>query len=158
MTKKTNTVDDAIKAEEAASAASTVTTKVAEGTREFVRRYAATAKERSDDLYENTNKFNSGLESAMTRVASGYVSILGGFAAATHDNVNLALTTVEKLANAKSVSEAVRIQSDYVRENTTANIARVREATEVVREVAGDSASMVRENVSKVWPYGQKAA
>ena len=94
----------------------------------------------------------------MTRMAGGYVSILGGIAAATHENVTHALTTVEKLANAKSVSEAVRIQSDYVRDNTSANMARVRDAAEIVREVASDSANMMRENVSKVWPYGKKAA
>lgn len=158
MTKNAKKVDDTIKVEDVTSAASTVTSKVTEGTREFVRRSAATAKERSDDLYENSTKFNSGLESALTRMAGGYVSILSGLASATHDNVNHALTTVEKLANAESVSEAVRIQSDYVRDNASANMARVRDAADIVREVAGDSANMVRENVSKVWPYGKKAA
>ena len=158
MTNKTKQKDETVIIEEMADVASTATTKVAEGAREFVRRSAVGAKERADDLYENSEKFNSGLENALTRVAGGYVSILGGIAAATHDNVNHALTTVEKLANAESVSEAVRIQSDYVRENTSANLARVRDAAETIREVAGDSAGMVRENVSKIWPYGKKAA
>ncbi|MFD0917120.1 phasin family protein [Pseudahrensia aquimaris] len=158
MTKTTKKTEEAVKIEDAASAASKVTTKVAEGTREFVRRSAATAKERTDDFYETTNKFNSGLESALTRVAGGYVSILGGIAAATHENVTHALTTVEKLANAESVSEAVRIQSDYVRESTSANIGRARDAAEIVRDMAGESVNMVRENAMKAWPYGQKAA
>ncbi|MEL6503813.1 MAG: phasin family protein [Pseudomonadota bacterium] len=166
MTKKTeNTAkkDDTIKAEGVTAnnvqeAASKVGTRVAEGTREFVRRTAATAKERSDDLYENTEKFNSGLEQALTRVAGGYVSILGGMARASHENMTRALTTVEKLANAQSVSEAVRIQSDYVRENTTANINMVRDAAETVRDVTTDGYEMVRENAMKAWPYGKKAA
>lgn len=160
MTKKTDTVkkDETIKAEDVTNAAAKAGTRVAEGTREFVRRTAATAKERTDDLYENTEKFNSGLETALTRVAGGYVSILGGMARASHENVTRALTTVEKLANAKSVSEAVRIQSDYVRENTTANIAMVRDAAETVRDVATDGYEMVRENVSSAMPYGKKAA
>ncbi|MEM9732349.1 MAG: phasin family protein [Pseudomonadota bacterium] len=167
MTKKTEAAakteapvkkDETIKAEDVTSAASKMGTRVAEGTREFVRRTAATAKERSDDIYENTEKFNSGLETALTRVAGGYVSILGGMARASHENVTRALTTVEKLANAESISEAVRIQSDYVRENTTANMAMVRDAAETVRDVTTDGFEMARENVMKAWPYGNKAA
>lgn len=158
MTKKTEVKDETIKAEAVKGPAAAATTRVTEGAREFVRRSAASAKERSDDLYENSAKFNSGLESALKRAAGGYVSILGGFAAATHENVNRALNTVEKLANAQSVSEAVRIQSDYVRENTTANVALVRDAAETVREVTTENYNAARENVMKMWPYGQKAA
>lgn len=158
MTKKTAQTEAPITTEEVASTASKVSSKVADGTREFVRRSAASAKERSDTLYDGSKKFNSGLESALTRVAGGYVSVLGGIAAASHDNVNHALSTVEKLANAQSVSEAVRIQSDYVRESASTNLDRVRQAAETVREVAGDSAGMVRENLTKMWPYGKKAA
>ena len=155
MTKK---IDETIKVETPASTVSKTTGKVVEGTREFVRRSAATAKERSDDMLETSTKINSGLESALTRAAKGYVSFLGGIAAASHDNFNRALTTVEKLANANSVSDAVRIQADYVRENTTANLALVREAADTVRETATEGYSMVRDNVVSAWPYGKKAA
>ena len=150
--------DDTIKAEDVTSAASRATTKVAEGTREFVRRSAATAKERSDNLYEGSEKLNNNLEGALKRMASGYVSMLGSVAELTHGNVNRALTTVEKLANAKSVSEAVRIQSDYVRDNTSANVNYVRDAAETVRDVASDSFTAARESAMNVWPYGKKAA
>lgn len=153
MTTKTAKKDDTIIADEATK----VTTKVAESAREIVRRSAATAKERSDDAFEGASKFNSGLESTMNRVVGGYVTVLGGIATATHDNVNRALTTVEKLANAKSMTEAVRIQSDYVRENTTANIENIRVAANVAREAMMDGASVVRENVTKAWPYGKAA-
>ena len=153
MATKTTKKDETIVAEEA----SKVTAKVAESAREIVRRSAATAKERSDDAFDTATKFNTGLESAMNRVVGGYVTILGGIATATHDNVNRALTTVEKLANAKSMTEAVRIQSDYVRENTTANIENIRVAANVTRDVMMDGAAAVRENVSKAWPYGKAA-
>ena len=153
MATKTTKKDETIIADEATK----VTTKVAESAREIVRRSAATAKERSDDAFEGATKFNSGLENAMNRVVGGYVTILGGIATATHDNVNRALTTVEKLANAKSMTEAVRIQSDYVRENTTANIENVRVAANVTRDVMMDGAAAVRENVTKAWPYSKAA-
>ncbi|MGI9354270.1 MAG: phasin family protein [Rhizobiaceae bacterium] len=153
MATKTTKKDKTIIADEATK----VTTKVAESAREIVRRSAATAKERSDDAFEGATKFNSGLENAMNRAVGGYVTILGGIATATHDNVNRVLTTVEKLANAKSMTEAVRIQSDYVRENTTANIENVRVAANVTRDVMMDGAAAVRENVTKAWPYGKAA-
>ncbi len=153
MATKTAKQDKTIIADEATK----VTTKVAESAREIMRRTAATAKERSDDAYDSATKFNSGLESAMNRVVGGYVTILGGIASATHDNVNRALNTVEKLANAKTMTEAVKIQSDYVRENTTANIENVRVAANVTRDVMMDGATAVRENVSKAWPYGKAA-
>ncbi len=145
-------------ATDARSVASNAAGKVAEGTREFVRRSAATAKDRSDAIYEGTETVNDTLENAMTKVVGGYVSVLGGMARVAHANVNRALTTVEKLANAKSVSEAVRIQSDYVRENTTANFAEVRNAAGTTREVLGDGIEAAREQASKMWPYGKKAA
>nr|WHW29410.1 putative phasin family protein [uncultured bacterium] len=152
--------DETVKAaaETMAEAGTKATTKVVNGAREFVRRSASSAKERSDDMLETTEKFNSGLESVLTRAAGGYVSLLGGIASATHDNFNRALTTMEKLAGATSVSEAVRIQADYVRDNTTANLTLVREAADNVREVSTEGYDAVRKNVSKVWPYGKKAA
>ena len=145
-------------ATDARTVASNAADKVAEGTREFVRRSAATAKDRSDALYEGSETVNDTLENAMTKVVGGYVSVLGGMARVAHANVNRALTTVEKLANAKSVSEAVRIQADYLRENTSANIAEVRNAAGTTREVLGDGVEAAREQAAKIWPYGKKAA
>ncbi|MDD9908925.1 MAG: phasin family protein [Ahrensia sp.] len=158
MTKKTTTKAETVRDETIIAAeASKMTTKVAESAREIMRRSAATAKERSDSAYDGATQFNSNLESAMNRMVGGYVTVLGGIATATHENVNRALTTVEKLANAQSLTEAVKIQSDYVRENTTANIENIRVAANTTRDVMMDGAAAVRENVAKVWPYGKAA-
>ncbi len=132
--------------------------KMTDSAREFVKRSAATAKERSDNLYEGTKKYNSGLESVLTRAVTGYVGFLGNLAEAAHANVDHALTTAEKLAAAKSLSEAAQIQTDYVRENTAANVERVRNAVNATREAVTEGANNLRENAAKVWPYGQKAA
>ena len=147
-------VNDAVKVEEVIKG----TSKIADSAREFVKRSAATAKERSDYVYEGSEKFNSGLEKALNRVVSGYVGILGNVAEATHDNINHALTTAEKLAGAKSLSEAAQIQADYVRENTSANIERVRAAVNTTRDAVMEGGEAVRESVANVWPYGKKAA
>ena len=134
------------------------TSKIADSAREFVKRSAATAKERSDNLYDGSTKLNSGLEKVLTRAVTGYVGFLGKVAEATHSNVNHALNTAEKLAAAKSLSEAAQIQADFVRENTTANIDRVREAVNTSREVVMEGVEVVRDSAAKAWPYGKKAA
>ena len=149
---------ETIKTEDVKSAASTTVSRVAEGTREFVRRSAATAHERADDLYEGSEKLNDNLETALTKVAKGYVGMLSGMATIAHENVGRALTTVEKLAAAKSVSEAVRIQADYLRENTTANFAHLRDAANTTRDVLGNGMETVRDTAANAWPYGRKAA
>ena len=145
---------DAVKADEIINN----TSKIADSAREFVKRSAANAKERSDNMYEGSTKLNSGLEKVLNRAVSGYVGFLGNIAEATHANVNHALSTAEKLAAAKSLSEAAQIQADFVRENASANIERVRAAVNETRETVMEGAEVVRENASKIWPYGKKAA
>ena len=154
MTKTTKNIADAIKAEDVVSSSY----KIADSAREFVKRSAASAKESTEKAQESTEKFNAGLENTMKRAVGGYVSILGGIAEATFSNVDHALTTVEKLANAGSVTEAVKIQSDYVRESTNANIDRARHAANITRDVITENTSAARDQMMKVWPYGSKAA
>ena len=156
MTKETASkkIADAVKAEDIIEN----TSKISASAREFVKRSAASAKERSDNLYEGSTKLNSGLEKALTRAVTGYVGFLGNIAQATHANVNHALTTAEKIAAAKTLAEAAQIQADFVRENTSANIDRVREAVNTSRELVMEGVEVARENASKVWPYGKKAA
>lgn len=144
---------DAVKADVESGAA-----KIADSAREYVQRTAASSKERADNAYEGVSKFNNGLEKTMNRFVVGYVGILGEIAEAAHENTVRALTSVEKVAKAKSFSEAAQIQVDFVRENTTANYDRARNAFDATRDVVTEGASSIRESVSSVWPYGKKAA
>ena len=139
-------------------AAATAAGRVTEGAREFVRRTAATGQERTDAVYESVESYNDGLESAMKRVVDGYVSVLGFAAKAAHEDATRAFATMGKLAEAKSVTEAMRIQGDYIRQNTTAQVERVRDAGGAVRDVAMDGFQAARDNVTTMWPYGKKAA
>ena len=156
MAKKTakTKAADPIMAEEIA----VETSKIADSAREFVKRTAASAKERAENLHEGSNTINAGVEKNLNRMVSGYVSVLGGIADATFANVDHALSTVEKLAGAKSVSEALQIQSDYVRDSANSNMERARDAAETVREVVVENVSDFRNQAAKIWPYGTKAA
>lgn len=134
------------------------TAKITEGTREYVQRTAASVKERSDSAYEGVSKFNNGLEKTLSRAVVGYVGILGEIAEAAHANVNHALATVEKVSQAKTLSEAAQIQVDFVRENTTANYDRARTAFDATRDVVTEGYKSIREGAADMMPAAKKAA
>ncbi len=132
--------------------------KIADGAREFVTRTAASAKERTESAYEGAQKFNSGLEKTMSRLVTGYVGILSEIADASRANTLHTLAMIEKLAQAKTVTEAGQIQVDYVREYATANYDRARNAFAQTREVVTEGAEAIRESVADVLPMTKKAA
>ena len=133
-------------------------TAFASSARDFVKRSAETANERTASAYESTNKFNSGLETTLTRMAGGYVSVLSGMADMAYRNVNHSIETAAKLADAQSFSEATQIQADFVRESTQANVDQMRTAFEGARDMLSEAGENLREEVSKVWTTNQKAA
>ena len=145
-------------AAEAVADAESRVNKITDGARDYVARTAAAAKDRSDSAFENVTEYNKSVESTLNRVARGYVSILDGFARVSHDNVKHALTTVEKLAAAKSLTETAQIQVDFVRDSAAANYDEVRGAYDVARETVMDGAEAARTRAAGMWPFAKKAA
>ena len=153
-TKTTAKTEKAVK-----ESATEVTSKLTEGAREFVKRSTETVQERAENLHENGKSYNAQMEDTLKRAASGYANILGSLADAAFANLNHTLTAVEKLADAKSASEAMQIQADYVREHSAKNMEHARSAYDYVRDVASEGASNLREGYSKMLPTaGKKAA
>ena len=155
MTEKTTKAKAAPKA--AAANDETFTDRLSEGAREMVKRSTATAKERTENAYTSTKKYNADLENVLVRAAHGYANILGNIAEAAYVNVNRGITAAEKLAEAKSVSEAMQIQSDYVREQSQCSLDNARSAMEYVRDVMTENGEALRDSASKMW-QGDKAA
>ena len=146
------------KAEAVKEADANAVSKIADQARDYVARTAASAKDRTDSAYENVGEFNKGVETTMNRVARGYVSILDGLARASHENVKHALTTVEKVAQAKTFAEAAQIQVDFVRESAAANYDTARAAFDEAREVVTENAEAARARASEMFSFGKKAA
>ena len=139
--------------------ATAMTSKVTDGAREFVKRTTETVQERAENAYASSKTYNSQMEDTLKRAASGYANILDSMASAALSNLNHTLSAVEKLAEAKSISDAMEIQSTYVREHTAKNMEHARSAYDYVRDVASENATSLREGYSKVWPTnGKKAA
>lgn len=126
--------------------------------RDFVKRNASTAKERVETVHGGAAKLTEGAEKFATSFVAGYATFTRGLLDATLANVQHALSTVEKVAGAQSLNEAVQIQADFVRENASANMDRVRGATEAARTAAVDGARTVQAELSNIYSMDKKAA
>lgn len=126
--------------------------------REFVQRATSTAQERAESVHEGATNVATSAEKLATSFVGGYANFTRGLIDATFANLRHSLATVEKVAAAKSVSEAVQIQADFVRENATANYERLRGAAETARTVVADGVEQVRGEFAKVMPGTRQAA
>lgn len=126
--------------------------------RDFVTKNAATAKDRAESVHAGAIKFATGAENLAVSFVGGYANFVRGLFDATLANVEHTLDTVEKVAGAKSLSEAAQIQVDAVRESANANMERVRAAADTARTAVTDGAKEVQAQFSKFYGAEKKAA
>lgn len=124
--------------------------------REFVKRSTATAQERVESAHAGAANAATRAEKFATSLVGNYAGFARGLIDASLSNAQHAFSTVEKLAAAKSLNEAVQIQSDYVRESARVNFDRAKTAAEVARTYVMDSAKQVQQDLTAMYP--KKAA
>lgn len=124
--------------------------------RDFVKRTAASAKERAESTHSGAANVTESMEKFATSMAGAYAKLTRGLLDMTLANVQHSLSTVEKLAGAKSVNEAVQLQADFIRDNAQANFDRVRDAAENARTTLTSGVQTVQAEISRL--YGAKAA
>lgn len=158
MTKKTETTAKTQKAAAKVEAETNkIVDRVTDGAREMVMRTTSTAKERTDGIFETSQEYNKTLENTLVRAAHGYANILGSIAEAAYVNVNRGITAAEKLAEAKSLKEAMDVQTTYVREQSTCSMNNARSAFDYVRSVVVENGEAVRDTTSKMWKTDKAA-
>lgn len=163
MTAKTNAKTNTAAAgyfEQVRDAFENVTSKfeIPTTARDFVARTASSAAERAEQAHATAGKLTDGAEKVAASFVGGYANFTRNLLDMTLANVQHTLATVEKVAGAKSLSEAVQLQADYVRDSTRANYERVRDAAESVRAVVADGAKTVQTEIGKIYDFGRKAA
>ncbi len=127
------------------------TLEVPEATRDFVKRAAGTAKEKAADLHAGSEKLTATLEEAVASSVSEAARISRNIQQAIHHDAQAFFTGIDKLASAKSINEAVQIQSDLVRSHGEVLVARAKSATEYFSRLAADSAKSAQDNLSKTF-------
>lgn len=125
--------------------------EVPEAAREFVKRSANSAKERAADVYAGSEHVTAAIETAVTDSVSEAAKISRNIQEALYQDAEAFFTGIDKLASAKSINEAVQIQSDLARARGEALISRAKSTTEYFGKLVANGAKTAQENFAKVY-------
>ena len=154
MTTETNTLFDSVK-----DAFAPVTdafknfqnVEVPESAREFVKRQASTAKERAAEAYAGSEKVTAAIETAVADSVSEAAKVSRNIQQALYQDAEAFFAGIDKLASAKSLNEAVQIQSDLARARGEVFISRAKSTTEYLGKLVANGAKTAQENFAKVY-------
>lgn len=153
---KTNNVSDTFASIQNAFDNIPARLEVPAAARDFVKRTAASARERAENVHSGAASATDGIEKFATSIVGGYADLTRGLLDMTLANVQQSLSAVEKLAGAKSMSEATQLQVDFIRDNAQANLDRVRNTAETARNSLSEGAQALQAEILKL--YGARTA
>ncbi len=125
--------------------------EVPEAAREFVKKTAGTAKDRAADLYAGSEKATAVIETAVANSVSEAAKISRNIQQALYQDAEAFFAGIDKLASAKSLNEAVQIQSDMVRARGEVLVSRAKSTTEYLGKLVADGAKTAQDNFTKVY-------
>lgn len=125
--------------------------EVPEAAREFVKKQAETAKERAADFYAGSEKASEVIETAVTGSVSEVAKIGRNIQQAIFQDAEAFFAGVDKLASAKSINEAVQIQSDLLRAHGETLVSRAKASSEYLGKLVTEGAKSAQDNFTKVY-------
>jgi phasin len=132
--------------------------EVPEAARDFVRRSAETAKERTVELQTGAEKVTGVIETAVSGSISEAIKVTRSIQQALFDDAHAFFAGLDKLAAAKSIPEAVQIQSDLLRSQGETAVARAKSASEYVGKLVTEGAKSAQDNFAQVVAATRKVA
>src|SRR5438094_9959540 len=154
MTTETNSVLNTVK--EAFAPVTEAFTKlqnmeVPEAARDFVKKQAETAKVRAADVYAGSEKVTAAIETAVADGVTEAAKISRNIQQALYQDAEAFFAGIDKLASAKSLNEAVQIQSDMARARGEVLISRAKSTSEYLGQRVANGAKPAQEHFSKVY-------
>src|SRR5437870_13205493 len=125
--------------------------EVPEAARDFVKRTASTAKERAADLHAGSEKVTAAIETAVAGSVSEVAKISRNIQQALYQDAEAFFAGIDKLASAKSLNEAVQIQSDMVRARGELFVSRAKASAEYLGKLVVDNAKTAEDYFAKVY-------
>ena len=125
--------------------------EVPEAAREFVKKQAETAKVRAADIHAGSEKVTAAIETAVAGSVTEVAKISRNIQDALYQDAEAFFAGIDKLASAKSLNEAVQIQSDMVRARGEVFMSRAKSTTEYLGKLVADGAKNAQDNFSKVY-------
>jgi phasin len=154
MTTETNSVLNSVK--EAFAPVTEAFTKfqnleVPEAARDFVKKQAETAKVRAADLHAGSEKVTAAVETAVAGSVAEAAKISRNIQQALYQDAEAFFAGIDKLASAKSLSEAAQIQSELVRARGEVFVSRAKASSEYLGKLVTEGAKNAQDNFSKVY-------
>ena len=125
--------------------------EVPEAAREFVKKQAETAKVRAADFHAGSEKVTAAIETAVASSVSEAAKISRNIQDALFQDTEAFFAGIDRLASAKSLNEAVQIQSDMLRSRGEVLVSRAKASTEYLGKLVADGAKTAQDNFSKVY-------
>ncbi len=132
--------------------------EIPESAREFVKRGAATAQQRATAMHDGANKVASVIEGAIVDAVTGVADINRKLIDTAHDDTAAALTSIDKLAAAKSLAEAYQLTVDYWRERGEVGMGRAKNIAAFVSAKVYDGVKAVEDAAARLTPASRQAA
>src|SRR6202795_5272647 len=125
--------------------------EVPEAARDCVKKQAETAKVRAADIHAGSEKVTAAIETAVADSVSEAAKNSRNIQQAIYQDAEAFFTGIDRLASAKSLNEAVQIQSDMVRARGEVFVSRAKSTTEYLGKLVADGAKTAQDNFSKVY-------
>ncbi|OPY97617.1 phasin [Bradyrhizobium sacchari] len=125
--------------------------EVPEAAREFVKKTANTAKDRAAEAFAGSERVTAAVENAVTESVAEAGKISRNIQQAIYEDAEAFFSGIDKLASAKSVSEAVEIQSSLLRARGEAFVSRAKATADYLGKLAANGAKSAQDNFAKVY-------
>ena len=154
MTTETSTVFDTVK-EAFAPVTEAIKNfqnmEVPEAARDFVKKTASTAKERAADVFAGSEKVTAVFETAVADSVTEAAKISRNIQQAMYQDAEAFFAGIDRLASAKSINEAVQIQSDLARARGEVFVSRAKSTAEYFGKLVANGAKTAQDNFAKVY-------
>jgi len=125
--------------------------EVPEAAREFVKKSANTAKDRAAEAFAGSERVTAAVENAVTESVAEAGKISRNIQQAIYEDAEAFFSGIDKLASAKSVSEAVEIQSSLLRARGEVFVSRAKATADYLGKLAANGAKSAQDNFAKVY-------
>jgi len=125
--------------------------EVPEAAREFVKKTVNTAKDRAAEVLAGSERVTAAIENAVTESLTEAGKISRNLQQAIYEDAEAFFAGVDKLASAKSINEAVQIQSDLLRERGEVFVSRAKATSDYLGKLVANSAKSAQDNFAKVY-------
>jgi hypothetical protein len=125
--------------------------------RDFVKKAAATARERATTFHAGTDKATRAVEQTMVTAVGEVAKLTRQAQQAGYEDAQAFFSGVDQLASAKCLGEAVQIYVDYMRDRSDVAMARARTARGLFGKLVGSGVNTGQKTIANDGPFNKAA-